>query len=102
MSLTARHVEVLQASAIDLTLAESLGIRSITTTDELNTYAYELGPLDNDGFGILFPWQEPDGDVVPQIRLDKPLGDMKYAWPRGQSQILALVKQGPTDKAPVL
>lgn len=102
MSLTARHVEVLQASAISLTLAESLGIRSITTTEELREHAYDLSNYDSDGLGILFPWTDETGLTVPQIRLDHELGDMKYAWPTGQTQILGVVRPGLNANSPVL
>lgn len=102
MALTDRHAVTLEASAIDLDLAIDYGVRSITTVEELNEYAYDLGSLDNNGFGILFPWVDENGNVIPQIRLDKPIGEMKYAWPKGSGQTLAVVRKGPTPNSPVL
>lgn len=102
MALTDHHVAVLEASGIDPDLAMKHGVRSITSTDDLHQFADPLANLDNNGMGILFPWVDEEGRVVPQIRLDRPIGDMKYAWPKGQNQIIAIVRKGPVPNSPVL
>jgi hypothetical protein len=81
MSINALHTQTLTQSAIDTTLAEHYGIRSIDHPDEL--------PEGCEGFlkhipGLLFPLPDPNGDLLYQIRADTPPpGSGKYITPDG-------------------
>lgn len=92
--LTEAHKEILAASAIDIELATTCGIHSITEPnqlpDNLRSYAER-------GLGIAFPWTDYlTGETTIQVRLDTPLGlgtkmETKYIWPKGVTQKLASI-----------
>lgn len=99
--LTEGHKNVLAASAIDLELATTCGIYSVTNPSELPPELASYGTL---GLGIAFPWKDYlTGEVIHQIRLDKELPeDRKYIWPKGVPQRLACIIPPGTPKSPIL
>jgi DNA polymerase-1 len=86
------HKRVLEASAIDIDLATTCGIHSITHPNQLPD---NLSSYQERGLGIAFPWFDYlTGEKTYQIRLDKPFDEgtpreRKYIWPKGVTQKLA-------------
>ena len=103
MSLTEEHAAYLAAHAVDLELAERLGVRSITSVNDLpDDWRAGLG---RHVPGIVFPWTSYDGRVSPQLRPDEPFvnadGEIqKYAFQKGAPSVLWAVRVNPdTNKA---
>jgi hypothetical protein len=79
--LTPEHRDYLAAQAVDVALAEKLGVRSLTS------HADNVGlprPFDNwaNFPAILFPWTSEDGRVEYQVRPDNPTSLVKGGRPR--------------------
>lgn len=97
--ITPDHIKVLEDAAISIDVATELGLYSITDRDEIPDE--RLNYL-TDSRGIVMPWTDYlTGEITYQIRLDRPHNKLKYAWPAGQTQKLALIHAGP-DGGPIL
>lgn len=91
MSLTPEHAEYLAAHAVDLELAQELGVRSVATVEELPE-EWRSG-IGRHLPGIIFPWTSHDGRQCVQLRPDtapsKPDGEkMKYVFQTGVPSVL--------------
>lgn len=98
MTLTEEHATYLAAHAVDLELAQALGVRSIASVEEL-PQEWRRG-LGRHVPGIVLPWTSHDGRVSPQLRPDEPFvtssGDtMKYAFQPGVAPVLWAVRHDP-------
>jgi len=98
VTLTPEHREYLEAHAVDVQLAEALGVRSIADREELPE---EWRPgLSNHVPGILFPWTNEAGGTYVQLRPDHPKrnkkGDpVKYVFQRDSTPVLWAVRVVP-------
>lgn len=95
MSLTEDHATYLAAHAVDLGLAEQLGVRSVASVDELPE-EWRAG-IGRHLPGILFPWTGHDGRQCVQLRPDtpptNPNGDkIKYLFQRDAAPVLWQVR----------
>lgn len=94
--LTPEHEEYLAAHAIDVKLAERLGVRSLLSHDDNPQEG--VWPNWANFPAILFPWTSPDGRVMYQVRPDDPTVDQKtgkprkYSFGRGEGSILWAVR----------
>lgn len=79
--LTPDHAEYLSSHAIDIDLAVSLGVRSLTSRE----HTADMGGM-WDNFinfpAIAFPWTNEAGRVEWQVRPDNPTKDIKTGRPR--------------------
>lgn len=97
--ITPDHLKILTDAAISPDVATALGLYSNTERDSIPQQ--ELDYLE-DARGIVMPWVDYlTGQISYQIRLDRPHRNLKYAWPAGQTQKLALIHRGP-ESGPVL
>lgn len=88
--LSEAHKIILEASAIDIDLATTCGVHSITEPDQLPD---NLRSYNRRGLGIAFPWKDYlTGEITHQVRLDTELDSgTKYIWPKGVPQKLARI-----------
>lgn len=94
--LIPEHREYLTSQAIDVDLALSLGVRSLSSKDDLADIPEEYHSWANYP-AILFPWTAPDGRVEYQIRPDNPTDDArgrprKYVFRRDMVPVLWAVR----------
>lgn len=91
-TLLAAHAEYLAAQAVDPELARALGVRSLTSREDVAGLSEPW-----DGWAnfpaILFPWTSPDGRVEYQLRPDNPTEDAqgrarKYVFRKGMIPVL--------------
>lgn len=98
MTLTPEHAAYLAAHAVDLELAERLGVRSVAKPSELpDEWRAGLGRYLP---GLLFPWTSHDGRVSAQLRPDSPRrnadGDLvKYEFQSDATPVLWAVRFSP-------
>ncbi len=88
--MLSHHRDLLAASAIDPTVADAAGVRSVTSRDELPE-SLRWAPVP----GLLFPWHPLDGAVVAQYRPDVPTTDdtgraRKYLFPTGAGSVITV------------
>lgn len=93
--LTGDHAAFLAAQAVDVELAERLGVRSLVTRED-NPQEGVWGNWANHP-AILFPWRNEAGDVEYQVRPDNPTADgrgrdRKYVFRREMTPILWAVR----------
>lgn len=74
-----RHKEILESSAIPISLAAALGVKSIESSSDLPETALDLAHY---APGLLFPLRDLNGDVAWQIRPDSPPTDKATGRPR--------------------
>lgn len=104
--LTIAHADYLAAQAIDVDLARTLGVRSLTSPDDTR----DLGGVWENWANfpaILFPWTSPDGRVEYQVRPDDPTTDgrgrpRKYVFRKGMIPVLWAVREVPTAERIVI
>jgi putative DNA primase/helicase len=89
MGLLEHHAALLVSSAIELDVAESAGVVSIASVDELPEPLRWARSVP----GVLFPWRSVDGTVVHQYRPDDPVvtddgKSRKYLFPTGCGSIV--------------
>lgn len=106
LSLAPQHVEILGKRGIPEMSAVMMGVRSITTHDELPEGCPDYWTVEN-GFlpGLLIPWVAQDGRTEYQIRPDTPPTDkdgraIKYASrgrDNGYEPVLWVAKRGSED-----
>ena len=87
--LTKEHTQYLMDHAIDIELAEALGVRSITSPEELPE---ELAHYGHALPGILFPWSFDGERSYPQLRPDTELvkadgSKLKYVFATADDKI---------------
>lgn len=78
--LTEAHREYLRAHAIDIELAERLGVRSLTS--RADNPQEGVWPNWANHPAILFPWTNEDGVTHYQVRPDNPTNDPRSGKPR--------------------
>lgn len=79
-ALTAEHRAYLEAHAVNVELAERLGVRSLLSHDDNPTEG--VWPNWSNHPAIVFPWTSPDGRVEYQVRPDDPTADRRTGKPR--------------------
>jgi DNA polymerase I len=97
--LTTAHRDYLASQAIDVDLALSLGVRSLTSKDHVTELPEPFDSWANFP-AILFPWVNLHGAVEFQIRPDTPTDDArgrprKYVFRRDMSPVLWAVRPVP-------
>lgn len=93
--LTPEHAEYLAAHAVDLELAQALGVASVSSVDEL-PQEWRAG-IGRHLPGLVLPWTSHDGRVSVQLRPDEPPrgpdGDpIKYVFQSGVAPVLWQVR----------
>lgn len=96
--LTPEHAEYLAAHAVDLELAQALGVRSVASVEELPE-EWRRG-IGRHLPGLVLPWTSHDGRVSVQLRPDAPPkgpdGDpIKYVFQSGVAPVLWRVRAEP-------
>lgn len=93
--LTPEHREFLSSQAVNVELAEKLGVRSLVTRADNP----QEGVWENfaNHPAILFPWTGPDGRVEYQVRPDKPTQDhrgrdRKYVFRKDMTPVLWAIR----------
>lgn len=91
--LAPQHVELLERSAVDLSVARQAGVRSVTAAGDLPDPLGWVARHQHGVPGIVFPWHGPDGRVVCQYRPDQPISlalddTLKYVWPTGAALLV--------------
>lgn len=96
--LTPEHAEFLAAQAVDIELAQSLGVRSLTCHEDNP----RVGVWENwaNHPALLFPWTSPTGRVEYQVRPDNPTDDSrgrprKYVFAKEMTPVLWAVRPVP-------
>lgn len=91
------HRAFLTAQAVDIALAEKLGVHTLTTNDDAKKLG---GHWENFRTvpAIAFPWTSPDGRTEWQVRPDDPTIDSKgkprkYVFHRGAKPVLWAVRE---------
>ena len=96
---TPEHAEFLTSQAVDIKLAAALGVRSVTSSDDMVGLP-EVWPNWANFPSLLFPWTSPDGRVEYQVRADNPTDDTrgrprKYVFRKGMMPVLWAVREVP-------
>lgn len=104
-ALTLEHAEFLTAQAVNIDLAVSLGVRSLTSRAD-NPQEGVWGNWANHP-AILFPWTSPDGRVEYQVRADNPTQDnrgrdRKYVFRKDMTPVLWAVRPVADPKVVVI
>lgn len=104
-ALTPEHAEFLTAQAVNIDLAVSLGVRSLTGRAD-NPQEGVWGNWANHP-AILFPWTSPDGRVEYQVRADNPTQDnrgrdRKYVFRKDMTPVLWAVREVADPKVVVI
>lgn len=104
-ALTPEHAAFLKAQAVDIDLAVSLGVRSLTNRADNP----QEGVWENwaNFPAILFPWTSPDGRVEYQVRADDPTEDSrgrdrKYVFRKDMTPVLWAVRPVADPKVVVI
>lgn len=90
--LTPKHRDFLSSQAVDVELAERMGVRSLLS--RADNPQEGVWPNWANFPAILFPWTAPDGRIVYQVRPDNPTTDQKtgkprkYVFGRGEGSVL--------------
>ena len=79
--LTAEHAAYLEAHAVDIELAERLGVRSLVGREDTKDLP-GVWPNWANFPAILLPWTTEDGREYIQVRPDRPTNDPKNGRPR--------------------
>lgn len=84
IAFASQHVDLLNASAIELDVARVAGVRSVLSCSDLPEPFRYLGAKAVPS--LVFPWKRLDGSTVDQLRPDTPWSskdgeDVKYVWP---------------------
>jgi len=97
-ALTDEHKAYLAAHAVDVALAERLGVRSLLSHDDNPTEG--VWPNFANHPALLFPWTSPDGRTEYQVRPDTPTGDTnrggkprKYVFAKSMTPVLWAVRE---------
>ena len=101
MSLAPEHAAWLAAHAVNLDLAEGLGVRSAASTSDLPPELKDNKMFVRNLPGILLPWTAPDGRLNWQLHPDTPPLDdagepKKYLFQKGVPPTLWAVRHIPT------
>jgi hypothetical protein len=80
--LTEDHAVYLASQAVDVKLAESLGVRSLLTAEDVAALGDPAWTNFANLPAIAFPWTNEDGEVMWQARPDNPTVDQKTGKPR--------------------
>lgn len=96
--LSPEHRQYLTQQAIDVDLAISLGVRSLTSRDDVADLPEPFNSWANFP-AILFPWTGPDGRVEHQLRPDNPTEaangrPRKYVFRKGMMPVLWALREG--------
>lgn len=91
------HRAFLTAQAVDVALAEKLGVRSLMERGDTKSMGGHWGNWANVP-AIAFPWTSPDGRVEWQVRPDDPTGDSKgklrkYVFHMNMTPVLWAVRE---------
>lgn len=75
------HANFLRSQAVDVDLAESLGVRSLLSHDD-NPQDGTVWENFANHPAILFPWTSPTGEVENHVRPDNPIPDLRTGRPK--------------------
>jgi hypothetical protein len=94
--LSPEHAAFLEAQAVDLELARSLGVRSLLSRDDNPQEGVWVNWANHPA--ILFPWVSPDGHREYQVRPDDPTQDTKgklrkYVFAAGAGTMLWAIRE---------
>ena len=95
--LSEDHAAYLASQAVDVELAESLGVRTLASPADTRDLGEFWGNFANFP-ALLFPWTSPDGRVEIQVRPDNPTSDAKgrprkYVFHKGMVPVLWAVRE---------
>lgn len=100
------HARYLDEQGITPSAVLRHGIRSITKVDDLPPEFNHLKQSGDKLFpSLLFPWVEPDGTVLNQIKLPDELAkqlDSKYLWAKGSAASLGVIRHVEDPKASLI
>lgn len=102
--LTSEHVELLERSAIRLSVAVDLGVYSAVEPDDVPDVEGITGFRNLPA--LVFPWRSPAGRIEYQLRPDNPTNDRrgrprKYVFAKGMTPVLWEVRK-PAEGAGIL
>lgn len=80
--LTEEHAAFLASQAVDVELAQRLGVHSLLTTDDVAALGDPAWTNYRNLPAIAFPWTNEDGEVMWQAKPDEPTTDQKTGKPR--------------------
>lgn len=102
------HRKFLADQAVDVELAERLGVRTVNSRADMEATGSDNWVNFANFPAILFPWTSPDGRVMYQARPDNPTNDQrsgkprKYVFGRGEEPVLWAVRQVDRPRAIVI
>lgn len=97
--LSDEHRAYLASQAVDPDLALKLGVRTVTERADMEALANTNWENFANFPAILFPWRNPDGQIMYQARPDNPTVDQKtqrprkYVFGRGEEPVLWAVRE---------
>jgi hypothetical protein len=104
LPISPEHADLLAEHAIRPFIAGLMGVRSVTTVDDLPAEFEWAG--ERAVPALLFPWRTPGGRELVQLRPDTPVEvpdekrPRKYLWPKGCGSPIGIVRED--DDGPVL
>lgn len=106
--LNENHREFLASQAVDIELAEKLGVRTVNSRADMEATGSDNWVNFANFPALLFPWTSPDGRVMYQARPDNPTNDQKsgkprkYVFGRGEEPVLWAVREVPRPRQIVI
>ena len=74
-----KHIKLLEQSGLSKEDAEAFGIKSLSAEEVKERFNFDVA-------GIYFPYHDLDGNEIGgRVKLEKPVGDVKYAQEKGSS-----------------
>jgi len=99
VALSKEHQEYLSAQAVDVGLADRLGVQTVSSRADMEATGSDNWVNFANFPAILFPWTSPDGRIMYQARPDNPTKDQKsgkprkYVFGRGEQPVLWAVRE---------
>lgn len=93
------HRKFLSDQAVDVDLAETLGVRTVNSRADMEATGSDNWVNFANFPALLFPWTSPDGRIMYQARPDSPTKDQKtgkprkYVFGRGEQPVLWAVRE---------
>jgi hypothetical protein len=106
--LNEEHRKFLSDQAVDVELAERLGVRTVDSRADMEATGSDNWVNFANFPALLFPWTSPDGRVMYQARPDNPTNDQKsgkprkYVFGRGEQPVLWAVREVANPRLVVL